>query len=215
VFPPTGFITLATVPTSLIDWKISTGLTTTSGFANSVVRQIRVVSNVGIQNLNLKEPLTNNTWCPIVTSVAPPTISMPTLQSLVFTYNPDTSESQTQSFQFDPIIISKNCPDIVIYNLTYLTSNNGPLPTFIKFNPDNNSYIFEVSTTEHVGTYEMILYSTLGNNMTDFKQFTSQVASPCLGNNVQIMAPSTTPIYDLSLWEPMFIDLDWLVDNFT
>lgn len=38
VFPATGFITLVSVPTTLIDWKISTGLTTTSGFANSVLK---------------------------------------------------------------------------------------------------------------------------------------------------------------------------------
>ena len=80
--------------------------------------------------------------------------------------------------------MSRECPDVVIYNLTYLTSNNGPLPSFIKFMPENNSYVFEVSTTEHVGAYEMVLYSTLGNNMTSFDRFKSQVASPCLGNIV-------------------------------
>jgi hypothetical protein len=69
--------------------------------------------------------------------------------------------------------VSKDCPDTVIYNLTYLTSNNGPLPSFIKFNPENNSFIFEVETTDHVGTYDMVLYSTLGNNMTSFSPFSS------------------------------------------
>ena len=84
---------MTSVPTSLIDWKISTGLTTTTGFANSVLRQIRVVNNVGMSNLNLKEPLSNNTWCPIVTTVTPATLTMPTVPSLVFSYNPDTSAS--------------------------------------------------------------------------------------------------------------------------
>lgn len=51
--------------------------------------------------------------------------------------------------------------------------------------------------------------------MTDFKMFSSQVASPCLGNYVQINAPATIPVYDLSMWDPMYIDLDWLVTNFT
>jgi len=57
--------------------------------------------------------------------------------------------------------------------MTYLTSDDGPLPSFIKFNPENNSFIFEVALTDHVGTYDMILYSTLGNNMTSFATFTS------------------------------------------
>jgi hypothetical protein len=42
-FPTTGFVSLTAVTAPLIDWKISTGLTTTTGFANSVIKQIRVV----------------------------------------------------------------------------------------------------------------------------------------------------------------------------
>ena len=103
----------------------------------------------------------------------------------------------------------------MIYNLTYLTTTNGPFPSFIKFTPENNSYVLEVATTDHVGTYEMVLFSTLGNNMTSFDRFITQVASPCLGNFVQIVAPTVTPIYDISLWDPMYIDLGWLVSNFT
>jgi len=82
--------------------------------------------------------------------------------------------------------VSRECPDVVIYNLTYVTTTNGPFPSFMKFAPENNSYVFEVATTDHVGTYEMVLFSTLGNNMTSSSKFTSQVASPCLGNIVQI-----------------------------
>jgi hypothetical protein len=52
----------------------------------------------------------------------------------------------------------------VIYNLTYLSKTNSPLPTFITLNGDNNSYVYDVSTTAHVGTYPMALRVTLGNN---------------------------------------------------
>jgi hypothetical protein len=36
-------VSLTAVTATLINWKISTGLTTTTGFANNVIKQIRVV----------------------------------------------------------------------------------------------------------------------------------------------------------------------------
>jgi hypothetical protein len=87
---------MGAVTAPLIDWKISTGLTTTTGFANSVIKQIRVVqssANFVVSNLNLKEPLTNNTWCPIMTNISPATITLPDIPNQLFTYNPDTVAS--------------------------------------------------------------------------------------------------------------------------
>ncbi len=48
----------------------------------------------GLNNLNLAETLTNNTWCPIVTTGGgAPTITSPTIPNQVFQYNPDVSGS--------------------------------------------------------------------------------------------------------------------------
>ena len=77
-----------------MDWKFS-GLTSTSGFANSVNRTMRSMGTItGLNNLNLGETLTNNTWCPIVTTGGgAPTITCPTIPNQVFQYNPDVSGS--------------------------------------------------------------------------------------------------------------------------
>lgn len=156
----------------------------------------------------------NNTWCPIVTTGGAPTVTAPVISNQMFKYNPDASGSQTQSFQFDPITISRFCPDTVIYNLTYLSKTNSPLPSFVTLNAENNSYVFDVSSTSHVGTYPMALRITLGNNKTASVEFTSQVASPCLNNPVAIPT-YTIPIYDLSEWAPKYVDLNWVVTNNT
>ena len=65
-----------------MDWKQTT-LTTTTGFANSVIKQMRSLGTVtGIFNLNLGDPLMNNTWCPIVTSGGgAPTVTAPSIDS--------------------------------------------------------------------------------------------------------------------------------------
>jgi hypothetical protein len=102
----------------------------------------------------------------------------------------------------------------VIYNLTYLSKTNSPLPSFISLRGENNSYVFDVSSTAHVGTYPITLMVTLGNNMTASSEFTSQVASPCLNNPVAI--PNyPIPVYDLSEWAPKFVDLNWVISNST
>jgi hypothetical protein len=79
-----------------MDWRLS-GLTSTSGYANSVIKTMRCMGTItGLNNLNLGEPLTNNTWCPIVTTGGgAPTIASPVITNKVFTYNPDFSGSQT------------------------------------------------------------------------------------------------------------------------
>ena len=68
-----------------MDWKL-TGLTSSSGFANSVVRTMKSLGSLtGLNNLNLGEPLTNNTWCPIVTSGGgAPTITSPVIPNQLF-----------------------------------------------------------------------------------------------------------------------------------
>jgi hypothetical protein len=102
----------------------------------------------------------------------------------------------------------------VIYNLTYISKTSSPLPSFITLKGENNSYIFDVSTTSHVGTYPIALRATLGNNKTAITEFTCQVASPCLNNPVSIPTYSI-PIYDISEWAPKYIDLNWEVTNST
>ena len=102
----------------------------------------------------------------------------------------------------------------MVYNLTYLTKTNSVLPTFVTLKSDNKSYIFDVSSTAHVGTYPMILMVTLGNNISASVKFTCQVASPCLNNPVAIPT-YTIPIYDLSEWAPKYVDLNWVVTNAT
>jgi hypothetical protein len=89
------------------------------------------------------------------------------------------------------------------------------MQSFIVFQPDLNTYRFDIATKDHVGTYEIMLMSTLGNNMTHYSKFTAQVASPCLNIPVTITPPPSVPVYDLSLWEPMYINLDWSVANTT
>jgi len=68
-----------------MDWKL-TGLTSTSGYANSVTRTMRSIGLIaGLNNLNLAEPLTNNTWCPIVTTGGgAPTTTSPAIPDQVF-----------------------------------------------------------------------------------------------------------------------------------
>jgi len=63
-----------------MDWKL-TGLTSTSGFANSISKTMRSLGTItGLNNLNQVEALTNNTWCPIVTTGGgAPTITSPTI----------------------------------------------------------------------------------------------------------------------------------------
>jgi hypothetical protein len=68
-----------------MDWRI-TALTSTTGFANSVTRTMRSIGTItGLNNLNLAEPLTNNTWCPIVTTGGgAPTITSPAIPNQIF-----------------------------------------------------------------------------------------------------------------------------------
>jgi hypothetical protein len=98
--------------------------------------------------------------------------------------------------------------------LTYLSKTNSPLPSFVTLKGENNSYVFDVSSTSHVGTYPMTLMVTLGNNKSASVGFTCQVASPCLNNPVDIPA-YPIPVYDLSEWAPKYVDLNWVVTNAT
>ena len=110
--------------------------------------------------------------------------------------------------------MSRFCPDTVIYNYTYLSDKNEVLPDFITFKGYNNSYVYNVSTTDHVGTYFVMLMSALGNNKSSNAIFRSQVVSPCINNPVAI-PNDPIPVYDLSEWSPKFIDLNWVVTNTT
>ena len=79
-----------------MDWKTS-GLSSSTGFAKSVTRQMRATGAfAGVQNLNLGEPLANNTWCPIVTTGGgAPTLTAPAIPNQMFEYNPVATSAQT------------------------------------------------------------------------------------------------------------------------
>jgi hypothetical protein len=110
--------------------------------------------------------------------------------------------------------VSRFCPDTVIYNYTYLWNTSKALPSFITLKEDDNRYVYDVSTTAHVGTYFVMLMSALGNNISSNVIFRSQVVSPCINNPVAI--PNIpVPIYDISEWSPKHFDLNWVVTNST
>lgn len=110
--------------------------------------------------------------------------------------------------------MSRFCPDTVIYNYTYLSATNKALPSFIMLKGENNSYVYDVSTTAHVGTYFVMLMSALGNNKSSSVIFRTQVVSPCINNPVAI-PNDPIPIYDISEWSPKYFDLNWIVTNAT
>jgi len=110
--------------------------------------------------------------------------------------------------------VSRFCPDTVIYNYTYLSATNKALPSFVTLKGGNNSYVYDVSSTSHVGTYFVMLTSALGNNKSSSVIFRSQVVSPCINNPVAI-PDANIPIYDISEWSPKYFDLDWVVTNAT
>lgn len=116
----------------------------------------------------------NNTWCPIVTSPspAPASISAPVMSNSVLSYNPDASSYPAQEVIFGHFILNQTCPDGVFYYSTFLSDTSQPLPSFIAFDPTNSKYIFSINSTDHVGTYRIMLQSTIGNNFTNFVQFT-------------------------------------------
>ena len=99
----------------------------------------------------------------------------------------------------------------MIYNLTYIDVTNVALPTFITISPTSNNYNFAINSPSHVGTYKIMLYSTLGNNMSTSVQFTVQVKSPCLDVVVTVPTLSAIPTHDLSNLVPVYIDLNWSV----
>ena len=75
-----------------MDWKWAS-LTSAQSFATSVTKVIKSMGSLsgGLYNINLAEPVTANTWCPIVTSVTPPTITSPVIPYQMFTYKPDVA----------------------------------------------------------------------------------------------------------------------------
>ena len=111
----------------------------------------------------------------------------------------------------------------MIYNLTYnvesssgicnIADKNVALPTFITISPASNNYNFLINSPSQVGIYKIMLYSTIGNNMSTSVQFTAQIKSPCLGVVVTVPALSVIPIYDLADSNPLYIDLNWNVEN--
>lgn len=169
----------------------------------------------GLSFLNLKEPMMNNTWCPIVTSPlpAPVSISAPVMTNSILTYNPDALTYPPKEVLFGQFIMNQTCPDGVFYYSTFLSDTSQPLPNFVAFDPNNLKYIFSISSTDHVGTYKIMLQSTIGNNYTNSVQFTVQVASPCLGLQINVPTLATMPRYDISDLVPLYIDLNWAVVN--
>ena len=108
----------------------------------------------------------NNTWCPIVTNPTPALVVAPsiTAQSLVF--NPDATSYPPQIITYNPFTISKTCPDETFYYVSFLTDTSLALPSFINFDFPNNQYILNINSLNHVGTYKIMLQSTIGNNKT-------------------------------------------------
>ena len=101
----------------------------------------------------------------------------------------------------------------MIYNLTYIAVTNVALPTFITISPASNNYNFLINSPSQVGIYNIMLMSTLGNNMSTSVQYTVQVSSPCLTLVVTVPTLSVIPKYDLSDLVPLYIDLNWNVEN--
>lgn len=99
------------------------------------------------------------------------------------------------------------------YYSTFIADNSQPLPSFITFDPANTKYTFAINNPSHVGTYNMILQATIGNNRTTEVVFTVQVASPCLGLTINVPALESITTYDISDLVPTFIDLNWEVVN--
>lgn len=109
--------------------------------------------------------------------------------------------------------MSRTCPDQLNYYSTFIADNSQPLPSFITFDPANTKYIFGINNPSHVGTYNMILQATIGNNKTTEVVFTVQVASPCLGLTINVPPLTSITTYDISDLVPTYIDLNWQVLN--
>ena len=64
-----------------------------------------------------------------------------------------------------------------------------------------------------MGTYQIMLQATIGNNKTTFVQFNVQVSSPCIGLTVNVPTLASVPTYDISDLVPLYVDLNWQVVN--
>lgn len=138
-----------------MNWQ-TTAYSSGPTFASQAGKQFRPQAITGgITNLNLKEPMMNNTWCPIMSTPAPVTISPPILDNSLYTYDPDVGTyPQLFSYQFSNFVPSRNtCPDTVFYYSTFIANTSEPLPEMITFDPTNLKYNLAVSNTLNVGLY--------------------------------------------------------------
>lgn len=115
----------------------------------------QVVLSGGLTNINLKEPLMNNTWCPIMSSPSPAPVSLtaPVMVSNKLLYDPDISVYTPQEVPFGAFTLNQTCPDQVLYYSTFLSDTSKEIPSFITFDPTNNKYWFNINSTSHVGVY--------------------------------------------------------------
>ncbi|TNV75036.1 hypothetical protein FGO68_gene6423 [Halteria grandinella] len=204
-------ITLDAIVSANMNW-VTTGYTSGPNFAAQTGKNFKPFALTGgLFVLNLKEPISNNTFCPIVTNPTPATVQGPVIPKTMLSYDPDASSYPNQEVSFTPFTVSKTCPDQVNYYSTFIADDSSPLPAFMLFDPSNTKYIFSINNPQHVGTYNMILQATIGNNKTTQVVFTVQVASPCLGLTINVPVLASPPTYDISDLVPTYVDLNWQV----
>ena len=163
--------------------------------------------------MNLKEPMVNNTWCPIVTNPSPANILPPVISTQMLLFNPDLTTFPIQNVSFSPFSVTLTCPDVVYYYSSFLSDTSQPLPSFIVFDPIDSVFSFSINQLSNVGMYHIMLQSTIGNNKTTSVAFQVQVYSPCLGLSITVPPLPAIPTYDLSDLVPLLINLNWTVAN--
>lgn len=137
---------------------ITTGYTSGPNFATSSGKSFKPMTlSGGLYNLNLKEPISNNTFCPIQSSPTPATVNSPTITPSLLNYDPDASSYPPQNVPFTAFSVSRICPDEVYYYSTFLSDTSAPLPSFVTFDPSLNTYIFNINNPSHVGLYNIML----------------------------------------------------------
>ena len=151
-----------TIPMTLavatnMNW-VTTGITSGPAFALSTGRSIKPFTlTVGVFTMNLKEPIMNNTWCPIVTNPSPANILPPVITTQMLLFNPDLTVFPIQNVSFNPFTVSLACPDTVFYYSSFLSDTSQPLPSFIVFDPVDSVFMFTINQLSNVGTYQIML----------------------------------------------------------
>ena len=149
-----------------MNW-VTTGITSGPAFGLSTGRSIKPFTLTGgVFTMNLKEPMVNNTWCPIVTNPSPANILPPVITTQMLLFNPDLTVFPVQNVSFNPFSVTLTCPDVVYYYSSFLSDTSQPLPSFIFFDPIDSVFSFSINQLSNVGMYHIMLQSTIGNNKT-------------------------------------------------